>query len=217
MRSDIELQRDLLEELKWEPSLNPARIGISVKDGIVTLSGEVSSFTEKLTAEEAAKRVYGVRAVVNEIEVKLPGDAVHTDTDIAQAALAALRSNVLVPADKINVTVSKGWVKLEGDVDWQFEKEAAEKAIRNLPGVLGVTNLIKVQPRATTTEIRSKIEEALKRSAETDARRISVETEDGRVKLYGTVSSWSERAEAERAAWAAPGVHTVENHITVVP
>jgi osmotically-inducible protein OsmY len=217
MKTDSEMQRDVLDELAWEPTVDPAHVGVAVKDGIVTLSGHVRSYAEKLAAEDASKRVYGVKAVVNELEIKLPGSGKRTDEDIAAAALSALKSNVLVPSDKIKVMVSKGWVKLEGQVEWQYEKDAAERAVRYLTGVLGLTNAITVKPRVTPTEVKAKIEEALKRSAETDARRISVETTDGKVILYGSVHSWAEKEEVEHAAWAAPGVHDVESRVEVAP
>ena len=159
--SDAELQRDVMAELKWEPSVDAAHIGVSVKDGVVTLSGHVSSYAEKFAAEEAAKRVHGVQAVVNEIGVKLPGSSERTDEDIAAAAVRVLKWNLLVPADKIKVTVSKGWVKLEGEVNWQFQKNAAEFTVRYLTGVMGVSNLIEVKPRVTPSELKTKIENAL--------------------------------------------------------
>jgi osmotically-inducible protein OsmY len=217
MKTDSQLQRDVLDELAWEPTVDAANIGVSVKDGIVTLQGNVPSYASRYHAEQAAKRVYGVKAVVNDLEVKLPGSSKRSDTDIAAAAVNALKSNVLVPADRIKVTVSSGWVKLEGEVEWQFERDAAERSVRYLAGVMGVSNLLTVKPRVSAAEIKNKIEDAIKRSAEMDARRISVETQDGKVILEGSVHSWMEREEAERAAWAAPGVKVVEDHITVAP
>jgi osmotically-inducible protein OsmY len=213
--NDLELKKSVESELNWEPSINPAEIGVAAKDGIVTLTGRIPSYWEKVTAERAAMRVAGVKAVVNQLEVRLPSSSERTDEDIARAALDALKWSVLIPADHIKVKVSKGWVTLEGIVDWQFQKTAAEKAVRKLFGVLGVTNFVEVKASVSKSEVKAAIESALKRSAEVDANQIKVETDGDKVILRGSVRSWYEREEAERAAWRAPGVRSVDNRILI--
>ena len=214
-RTDVQIQADVIAELKWEPRVQPNEVGVIVKDGVVTLTGWVDSYTKKWAAEDAAYRVRGVKAVANDIEVKLSVSAQRTDADIAKAALDALKWDAFVPVEHIQVTVSKGWVTLKGDVDWRYQKEDAERVVRRLTGVVGVSNLITVKPRVTASELKQQIEKALVRRADLDAKQITVEVDGDAIILKGTVRSWAEREEAERTAWSAPGVSSVDNRIKI--
>jgi osmotically-inducible protein OsmY len=215
--TDRELQEHVQKALDWEPSVDAADIGVSVDQGVVTLRGDVKTYAEKAAAERVALRVFGVKAVADDLNVRIRDGQQRTDTDIAQAVVSALRWNTVVPDEKIAVTVTNGWVTLKGHVEWEYQRAAATNAIRYLSGVRGVTNAITVQPRVSVPDVQAKIEAALKRSAEIDARRINVAVADGKVTLTGNVHSWFERNEARRAAWAAPGVREVEDHIGVTP
>jgi len=215
--TDKELKEHVQNALDWEPSVDASDVGVSAHDGVVTLRGNVGSYVQKITAERVALRVYGVKAVANDLVVTLSRGFERTDTDIAQAAVAALKWNTAVPADRITVTVADGWLTLKGTLDWQYQKDGAARAVRDLTGVKGVINNIVVKSPVQAVDVREKIEAAFKRSAELDARRISVMAHAGKVTLSGNVHSWSERTEAERAAWAAPGVTQVEDLITVIP
>lgn len=217
MKADKQLQHDVLTQLEWEPSLDASQIGVAAKDGVVTLSGSVATYTAKMTAERATKSIYGVRGVANDLEVKIPGSSHRSDADIVAAALGTLRWDASVPDEQIKVTVSNGWITLEGEVEWQYQRNAAEHDVRKLIGVKGVTNRITVRSHVKPGDIKEKIEDAFKRSAELDARRVTVEAQDGKVILRGNVSSWTERDEAQLAAWAAPGLNEVENQISVTP
>jgi osmotically-inducible protein OsmY len=212
-RTDEEIQRDVLAELKWDARLQPNEIGVIVKDGIVTLTGWVDSFLKKWTAEDVAYRVPGVKAAANDIEVKLLTERI--DPDIAEAAVRALEWDAGIPPGKIRVTVSKGWLTLKGEVEWQYQREDAERVVRRLAGVKGVTNLIMVRPGTTAQDLKKRIEEALVRNAKLDASRIAVVAQGSKVILQGTVRSWAEKEEAERVAWSAPGITEVENRIVV--
>jgi osmotically-inducible protein OsmY len=214
-RTDEDIQRDVLAELQWDARVRPNEIGVSVKKGIVTLTGEVDSYAKKWAAEEAALRVRGVRGVANDVEVHLPTSSERSDADIAAAAVRALEWDALLSPERIKVTVSKGWVTLKGEVEWHFEKYDAERFVRRIMGVRGVTNLITVKPKLQPSEIKKRIEEALIRSVTTDAERIKVEIQGSKVILKGTVQSWAEKEEAERTAWLAPGVTMVQNEIAV--
>jgi osmotically-inducible protein OsmY len=217
MRSDAEIEKDVKEELRWDPDLDASDIAVSVKNAVVTLTGFAKSFSDKLEAEAAVKRVAGVAGVANDLEVRLPAADQRPDPEIARDAVAAIKSQLPISAEKIKVVVKNGWVTLEGEAEWQYQRTTAEAAVRKIKGVKGITNAILLKPRAKPSEIKHKIEEALKRSAEIDANRIDVEADGSVVVLKGTVRSWVEREEAERAAWSAPGVTSVVDQITVHP
>ena len=217
MNNDSLIQANVLEELKWRPSIDAAHIGVTANEGVVTLTGQVTHYAEKTTAEETAKGVFGVRGVANDIVVEILGSHKRNDTDVAVAALNALTWDYQVPHDQIKVVVKNGWVTLDGTVDWQYQKDAAERAVRHLEGVAAVSNQIALKPTAKWIDVTHKIEDAFRRNADLDSRRIKVHTASGTVTLTGSVASWTERNQAMWAAWSAPGVTSVINDITVAP
>jgi osmotically-inducible protein OsmY len=215
MKSDKQLQQDVLDDLKWDPSVDCSKIGVAAGGGVVTLTGSVPSYFQKQNTERIVKRVAGVRAVANDIEVRLPSSTERNDADIATAALNALKWDTSVPEENVKLSVSKGWVTLEGKVDWNYQRESAEKAVEKLTGVKGVTNRVSVAPYVQSKEVKSEIKAALHRYADLESRSIEVDAADSTVTLRGQVRSWAERKEAENAAWMAPGVTQVKNEIIV--
>jgi osmotically-inducible protein OsmY len=217
MSNDTQLQSSVLAELKWRPSVDSAHIGVTADDGIVTLTGQVHHYAEKLAAEDAAKEVFGVKGIANDIKVEPAGSLTRSDKDIAEAAADALKWDYEVPDDKLKVVVKDGWVTLSGNVDWQFQKDAAYRCVRYLLGVVGVTNNVSIKPSTKWIDVKTKIEDAFRRNADLDERRIFVVTNDGRVTLTGTVRNWSERNAAVSGAWSAPGVTWVEDDLVMSP
>jgi osmotically-inducible protein OsmY len=214
--SDKTLKLAVEDELTWEPSIDAEHIGVTAEDGVVTLTGHVGSYTEKIIAERAAKRVKGVRAIAQEIEIRLPNDRKTSDDQIAKRALDIIAWDSTIPKDKVQVKVQGGFVTLSGEVDWHYQRTDAEFAVRKLEGIKGLSNEIKVKPRVQASDVKHRIESALKRNAEWEAGSIKVSVLDGRVTLDGKVKAWYERDLAERTAWSAPGVISVEDHISIV-
>lgn len=215
--TDKQLRDSVEAALEWEPSVDATGIGVTTEQGVITLRGDVKSFSEKEAAERVTLKVHGVKALANDLRVRIGIEMKRTDSEIALAAANALKWNSQVPADRVSVTVSDGWITLKGDLDWNYQRETAERAVRDLLGVLGVSNTIELKPHLNVTDIQAKIEAALKRSAEIDAKRIHVGASDGKVILTGNVRSWTERLEARHAAWAAPGVRDVDDRIAILP
>lgn len=214
--TDLSLRDNVLSELEFEPSVNAAHIGVAADNGVVTLSGHVGSYAEKLMAERVVQRVKGVRAIAQEIEVRWPSDRKTSDDEIAQRALKIIEWDTTIPNGRVQLKVQKGWVTLAGEVEWYFQSSAAEAAVRKLSGVTGITNNITIKPAAHAGDIKHRIEDALKRNAELEANQIRVLVSGHRVTLEGKVGAWHERVLAERAAWAAPGVAVVEDRLAVV-
>ena len=215
MKSDTQLRHDVEAQLDWDPRFDSTGIGVAVKNGVVALSGHVGSYADRWSAQDAAQSVAGVKAIANELVVNLGSEAQRSDPQLAEAVLQALGANVSIPGDGIKVVVHDGWVTLSGQVNFWFQREAAERTVTHLRGVTGLANDITIKPQASVTDVKAKIEDAFRRHATLDAQKIRVQTDAGTVILEGEVNSWQERQHAEAAAWAAPGVSVVKDHLSV--
>jgi osmotically-inducible protein OsmY len=215
MGSDSDLQQKVMQELEWEPSVDATHIVVAVKNGIVTLSGYVEQYADKPHAERAVERMEGVRALINEIELQLPGSVHRNDLDIVESALTALKLNVLIPRDRVKIVAQGGWITLEGDVDWQYQRMAAEDTVRSILGIKGISNQIGIKAEGLKADIKDKIRSALVRNAHVDANQVNIVVSGNKVILSGNVRSWSEKHQAEAATWSAPGIAQVENNIVI--
>jgi len=213
--NNIALRQAILDELEFEPSVDAANIGVAVDNGIVSLTGHVRTYSEKEAVEHVVKRVKGVRGIAQEIEVRIFGARITDDDDIAQRAVKMIDWNVCIPKEAVQVRVLKGWVTLTGAVEWQYQKDAASDAVKDLAGIVGLSNLVDVKPKASAANVRKRIEDAFERDAELQAEAIRVDVSGGKVTLKGKVRTWAERRAAERAAWSAPGITTLDDQLSV--
>jgi len=217
MKTDAELKKDVVAELSWDPAVVSEAVGVAVKDGVVTVSGHLDNYAQKFAVEHALRRVHGLKAIALDLDVRLSPQHERSDTEIAEAAGQALKWSALLPADKIQLTVENGWVTLQGELDWEYQRQNAEKAIRPLLGVVGVSNQITLKPRPIPADITERITQALQRQALHEAKRVQIDVDGSTVTLRGQVPSWRDRNAIQSAAWAAPGVQSINNELRVTP